>query len=120
MDPHALLLLRAMVASAYSDGALDEEERRSILEQLGGHSLSQDEKAFLESELSSPRSIQELAGAVSSFEEGKQVYAAAALAVQVDSDEELDFLSRLSLALEIDENTRREIDSQLGVSGRQQ
>ena len=29
LDPHALLLLRAMVASAYADGVLDEEERKT-------------------------------------------------------------------------------------------
>lgn len=116
LDPHALLLLRAMIASAYADGALDEDERRAIVEQLNGQALSEEEKKFLEVELSSARSVQDLVSSVKSFEEKKQVYAAAVLAVSIDSQEELDFLDQLSRALGIDDNARREIDEQLGVS----
>jgi uncharacterized membrane protein YebE (DUF533 family) len=116
LDPHALLLLRAMIASAYADGTLDEDERRAIVDQLNGQTLSEEEKKFLETELSSARSIQDLVSSAKSFEEKKQVYAAAVLAVSIDSPQELEFLDQLSRALGIDDNARREIDEQLGVS----
>jgi len=115
IDQNSLLLLRAMVASAYADQTLDEGERSSIVKQLGGHELSAEERSFLDRELANPQSIETLASQAGSFEQSKQLYAAAAVAVRVDSDSERDFLTRFAKALQLDENSRREIDSQLGL-----
>jgi len=104
-----------MVASAYADQTLDEGERSSIVKQLGGHELSAEERSFLDRELANPQSIETLASQAGSFEQSKQLYAAAAVAVRVDSDSERDFLTRFAKALQLDENSRREIDSQLGL-----
>ena len=53
---HALLLVRAMIAAALSDGTLDATERAAILGRLTAAGINADEQRFLEAELTRPLS----------------------------------------------------------------
>ena len=106
----AIVLIRAMIAAAQSDGRIDEDERSRIAQATAG--LSADERTFLDSELASPHSIEQLAAA------GRpgiaaDLYAAASHAIVADNDEERAWLKRLADALRLDAQTRQTLDRQL-------
>lgn len=106
----AIVLIRAMIAAAQSDGRIDEDERSRIAQATAG--LSADERTFLDTELASPHSIEQLAAA------GRpgiaaDLYAAASHAIVADSDAERAWLERLADALRLDAQTRQTLDRQL-------
>ena len=61
--------------------------------------------------MSNPATVEDLAGGVSSQEEAVQVYTAARIAVDVDTDEEHEFLRQLAEALGIDEELAAQVDA---------
>lgn len=89
----AVLLIRTMIAAAAADGRIDEVERATIL----AHASAND-RAFLDAELAAPRSLTEIA-AKARPELADSVYAAARLAIDVDTETERDWLVRLGDAL---------------------
>lgn len=108
----AVLLIRAMIAAAQCDGRLDDDERARILAAADG--LSQTERAFVERELASPQSIEQIAFA-SRAAIASDVYAAAAHAIVSDSDAEQVWLARLGDALGLDANARHAIEQRLAA-----
>lgn len=111
-DP--ILLLRAMVASACADGSLDDAERERIVSRLERAGLTEDERAFMERELDSPRPLHEIVAAVTSRSDAWQVYAVSLLAVEVDTDAERAYLETLRRALELDPQTAADIAGSVG------
>ena len=106
----AIVLIRAMVAAAQSDGRIDDDERSRIAQASAG--LSADERAFLDAELASPRSIEQLVAAARP-EIAADIYAAASHAIVADNDAERAWLARLGDALRLDVETRQTIERQL-------
>ena len=88
--------MRAMIAAAAADGRVDAAEQKKILSGFGKGDLDADARQFFARELEKPATVDELAEACSSPEEGVKVYTAARLAVDVDSDEEHEFLAALA------------------------
>jgi len=109
----AIVLIRAMIAAAQCDGRLDDDERTRILAATDG--LSQTERAFVERELASPQSIEQIAFA-SRAAIAPDVYAAAAHATVSYSDVEQVWLARLGDALGLDANARHAIEQRLAAS----
>ncbi len=105
-EEEARLLIRAMCSAAKADGHVDEDEMRRIVGEMG--ELDPDDEEFLRGELSSPLDIDGLVRDVPAGM-GNDVYVASLLAVDLDSQEEQDYLASLGKALGIDENTRRSI-----------
>lgn len=89
----AVLLIRTMIAAAAADNRIDEAERATILARAGAN-----DRAFLDAELAAPRSLSEIARAARP-ELAESVYAAARLAISVDTEAERDWLARLADAL---------------------
>ncbi|MDC8015720.1 tellurite resistance TerB family protein [Tahibacter soli] len=111
----ALLLVRTMIAAAAADGRIDDDERQAILSRAAG--IDADERRLLETELASPRTPAQIAAATRpGF--APQVYAAALLAVRVDTLEESDWLEQLGFALGLDGGTRAQIAQQLAGGAR--
>jgi len=106
----AIVLIRAMIAAAQSDGRIDDDERARIAQSTAG--LSSEERAFLDAEIGTPRSIGEIASA-SRPEIAADVYTAAAHAIVADNDAERAWLDRLGDALHLDASTRQRIDREL-------
>lgn len=111
----AVLLIRAMIAAANADGAIDAQERAAILDRLRSVRLSQEEHQFIVHELLDPKPMQAIVAAVASPELARQVYLASLVAIAVDTDEELDYLRNLAQHLRLDQETLAAIHQQAGV-----
>jgi uncharacterized membrane protein YebE (DUF533 family) len=111
----AVLLIRAMIAAANADGAIDADERGAILDRLRSVQLSQEEHQFIMHELLDPKPMHTIAAAATSPELARQVYLASLLAITVDTDEEIDYLRNLSEQLRLDRETLTALHQQVGM-----
>ena len=109
-DDDALLLVRAMVAAAAADGHIDDAERARITSGLSQAGIDAEATRWLERELASPATPEELAEPVTTPEKGAQVYAAARVAIEPDTMQEREFLRRLAQELDLTPEVVRNID----------
>ncbi len=109
-EDDALLFLRTMVAAAAADGRIDEVERKRILKGLTEAGIDQQATHWLETEMSSPADVEELAALVNDPDKAAQVYAAARIAIDPDTMQEREFLNQLAEALDLDRTIRAQID----------
>jgi uncharacterized membrane protein YebE (DUF533 family) len=109
-EDDALLFARAMVAAATADGRVDDNERARIAQGLSQAGIDAQATRWLEDELASPASVDDLAGPVTTPEKAAQVYAAARLAIDPDTIQEREFLRRLAESLDLDPALARQID----------
>ncbi len=119
-DKKARLLIRAMIAAANADGAIDPQEKEAILVQLGEDGMSPEERALLESELAAPVSIDTLLPQVDSPELANQVYAVSLAAIEVDTEAEKQYLRYLRSRLGLDPAMVRDLHKEFGISDDQQ
>ncbi len=114
----AILLIRAMIAAAASDGLVDATERQAIMGGLTEAGFDPEGNAWLEHEMANPASFEDIAAATSTPELAAQVYTAARLAIEPDTQNEVDFLANLGAALNLDQQLVAEIDlAAAGVKG---
>ncbi len=97
----SVLLLRAMIAAAASDGHMDDAEQNRVFEEAGKLSLSPEEKAGLFDELRNPLSLKQLVAEVRDPETAVEVYAASLIAIDEDRPEGQAYLRALAMALEL-------------------
>jgi len=103
--------IRAMIAAAAADGRIDTAEQQRIVGNLRQAGLADTAQQFLAAEIANPATVDELASGVASPEEAVQVYTAARIAVDPDTDEEHAFLSALASALGIDSALAAQVDA---------
>lgn len=111
----ALLLVQAMIAAANADGSIDAQERSNILEKLKSVQLSDEDQQYIAHELLAPKALREILDAVDSVEMARQVYLVSVLAIEVDTDEEIDYLRDLANGLGLDQATLQALHEQAGV-----
>jgi len=107
----ALLYIKAMIAAAAADGRIDPNEQKQILGGLEQAGIAAEAQAFLAQEIENPASVDDLASAVATPEQAVQVYTAARLAIEPDTDEENEFLGQLAERLGIDANLAAHIEA---------
>lgn len=107
----ALLYIRAMIAAAAADGRIDEREMSKIVGGLKQMGIDREAEEFLANELNNPATTDQLAAGVHGDAEAVQVFTAARIAIDLDSDEEHDFLVRLADDLGIDPKLAAHIDA---------
>ena len=110
-DEAARRYIRTMIAAAAADGRIDAAEQQRILGGLRQAGIEQAAQRFLTAETNSPASPTELAAGVGSPEEALQVYTAARVAIDLDTNEEHVFLSELAAALGIDDRLAAQVDA---------
>jgi uncharacterized membrane protein YebE (DUF533 family) len=110
-NEHAILLIRAMIAAAAADGRIDEKEQQKILGGLKQARLESAAQQFLAREIANPATVDELADAVTSPQQGVQLYTAARIAIDLDLEDEHEFLTALAERLGIDEGLAAHIDA---------
>ena len=103
--------LVAMIQAAKADGAIDETERKAIVDRVG--KAGPEAQAFLEKELAAPIDIDRLAGMATSTEDKIHVYAASLLAIDVDQTAEKAYLAALAAKLGLDQTLVDEITKQV-------
>lgn len=109
-DDDALLFARAMVAAVSADGRVDSNERARIMQGASQAGIDPVATRWLEDELASPASIDDIADPVQTREKAAQVYAAARLAINPDTIQEREFLRQLAESLDLDPGLTRRID----------
>lgn len=120
VDQDAIILIKAMIAAAYSDGRLDEQERTKIVERLESMDLDDDERSFVNEELASPGTAEEIVSVVQTREQAWQAYAVSLVSINVDTWEEKAFLLDLAEGLGLSAEDQANIAEQLGVGQAQQ
>lgn len=110
-EENAKLMIRAMIQSAKADGVIDEEERAAILDHLGD--ATEEEIAFVEAELDAPVDVAALARDTGA-QMRNQVYSAALMAVQVDTEAERSYLRSLAQALGLSDAERDALHAGMG------
>jgi uncharacterized membrane protein YebE (DUF533 family) len=111
----ATLALRAMIQAAKADGKLDAREIERITGKL--HEAGEDHEArdFVLREMSGPLDVEGLAQQARNPKETAEVYAASLMAIEVDTQEEREYLARLAGALGLSQPTVAYIHQSLGV-----
>lgn len=107
----ALIFIRAMIAAAAADGAIDAEERSAILGGLREAGFDAEANEWLDHEMANPASVDTLVEAATSPEIAAQIYAAARIAINPDTRAEKDFLAGLSASLGLDAELTANIDA---------
>jgi uncharacterized membrane protein YebE (DUF533 family) len=109
-----VLLIRTMVAAANADGHIDATEREQILGRARDAGLDAETLTFLEGEIAKPQSLQQVI-ANAKPELASDTYAAAALAITVDTDAERRWLDALALGIGLDDKVRADIDARIAT-----
>lgn len=107
----ALLLVRAMIAAASADGTVDDAERTAIIGNLKAAGLDDEAAAFLDAEFAAPTDIDTIVSMVEGPARAAEVYTAARLAIDVDTEEEQAFLAALAGQLSLDEGLVAHIEA---------
>ena len=107
----ALLYIRAMIAAAAADGRIDPAEQQKIFGSLKQAGMEAGAEEFLAKELNSPANVNDLVAAVKTEPEAVQVFTAARVAIDLDSQENNDFLVALGSGLGMDEKLMQHIDA---------
>lgn len=110
-NEHALLLLRAMIAAALSDGLIDAEERQRIVGRLAEIGVNSEERQFLDREIARPWSPQQFAAAATTPEMRSEVYLASAIAIEADTPAEQAYLRYLAATLGLEDGLVQHLDA---------
>jgi uncharacterized membrane protein YebE (DUF533 family) len=105
------LMLLAMIAAATADDNLDVSEYERTREQLRASDLNSKEQLFVSQLIMRPSTIEQLAAEANTPELAAEVYAAARLAIDPDSQAERDWMDRLAAALALDPGLRAHLDA---------
>jgi len=111
-EQQAELLIRAMINAAKSDGTVDREEQRNIIDRLG--EVTRDEVEFVQRELAAPLDVQAFVRSIPRGME-QQVYTVSLMAIDLDSNPEAQYLHRLAQGTGISAEVCNQIHEQLGA-----
>lgn len=92
----AELCLRGMIEAIKSDGHVSQDEIEKLTGKLAEGGITDDEKRFVQAEMAKPQDLAGLVKAIPNPEVGIQVYAAALMAISVDTPAEKAFLRDLA------------------------
>jgi uncharacterized membrane protein YebE (DUF533 family) len=117
LESKSQLILKAMIASAKSDGQVSPDEVQRIVGKAGADGMGAEEQAWLMAELAAPLDVDALVAPITSQEVAAEVYAASVLAIQVDTQAERDYLQLLAQKTGLHPAVVQHIHSAMGVSG---
>ena len=109
-DETALLLIRAMITAAYSDGALSQDERGRIMgaiEEAGG---STEDRRTMEREIANPKPLDELLGQVHDEETAQEFYLASRAAIDGETEQNRAYLAELRRRLNLSDEDAAEVE----------
>ena len=112
-NDQAILMIRAMVNAAKSDGRVDEKEQENIISKLGAD-VSQDEIEFLKKEFAAPVDVASFAQSVPQGLE-QQIYAMSLTSIDLDTNNEAQYLGQLAQGLKLDPSICNQIHDQVGA-----
>ena len=92
----AELCLRGMIEAIKSDGEISPDEMQRLVGKLSEGGITSDEQQFVQNAMAKPQDLAGLVSAIPNPEVGIQVYAAALMAISVDTPAEKAFLKGLA------------------------
>ncbi|MGQ0529486.1 MAG: tellurite resistance TerB family protein [Panacagrimonas sp.] len=112
VELHSRAILQALVASAKSDGHIDERERGLIHNELGRLASDAETSRWLEAELAKPLDPAEVARAASTPEMAAEMYLASLIAADQQSFMERAYLDELARQLNLAPGLREQLERQ--------
>ena len=112
-NQQAEIIVRAMINAAKSDGRIDDTEKQKIVEGLGAE-VSQEEIAFVQNEFNQPLDAAAFAASVPREMAG-QIYALSLTSIELDSQNEAQYLGQLAQGLGISPAICNQIHEQMGA-----
>lgn len=113
MEAQAKLMLRAMIQAAKADGELDDQEKQTIIGELG-EDISDEERAFVLEQMDAPIDVMGLAADAGTPLKA-QIYATSLAAIRLDNEREASYLRQLATALGLSEAERDQIHTYMGA-----
>ena len=104
-----------MIEAVKSDGQITEAEIQRIVGKLQEGGITEDEKHFVSEQMAAPADPAGLIAAIPNREVGAQVYAAALMAITVDTAAERAFLSDLASGVGLDASTVARLHNLVGA-----
>lgn len=111
-DQRGKILLKAMIAAAKADGLLDDKEKELITQQLTKLNLGDSANMFLE-ELNKPVDIKAVAAAADSPAAAAEIYLASRAVVDLDNDQERNYMDQLAKELGLAPDLVAQLESQI-------
>lgn len=112
-NQQAEIIVRAMINAAKSDGRIDDAEKQKIVQGLGSD-VSQDEIDFVQREFAAPLDVQGFANSVPRGMEA-QVYMLSLTAIDLDSQNEAQYLGQLAQSLRLEPALCNQIHDKVGA-----
>ena len=112
-NDQAVLMIRAMVNAAKSDGRIDQSEQENIVSKLGDD-VSQAEIDFLKQEFAAPLDVAGFARSVPNGLE-QQIYALSLTSIELDTQNEAQYLGQLAQNMNMDPALCNQIHDHLGA-----
>ncbi|WP_375262663.1 tellurite resistance TerB family protein [Palleronia sp.] len=109
-DDKALLLIRAMITAAYSDGSLSTDERQRIMGQIDEAGGDADDRAVMEREIANPKPLDELLAQVNDEETAEEFYMTSRAAVDGESAANQAYLAELQRRLKLSDEQVAEVE----------
>ncbi|MFM9942520.1 MAG: tellurite resistance TerB family protein [Hyphomicrobiaceae bacterium] len=107
----ATTYLRGMIAAAAADGRIDAKEHQQLLGGMRQAGIDAEAEEFLAAELNNPATVDALVAGVTTQEEAVQLFTAARIAIDLDTQEEHDFLVALAQGLQLPGDLIQHIDA---------
>jgi uncharacterized membrane protein YebE (DUF533 family) len=114
-SPFELLLMRAMIGAAKSDGHIDPQEQQLVFEQVERLGLDAESKAAVFDLLAKPLDLSKLDASVGSEAQRAEIYLAARLATDGNHPGERAYLDALASRMQLPAQLRAHLDSQVGA-----
>lgn len=112
-NQQAEIIIRAMINAAKSDGRIDDAEKQKIVEGLGAD-VTPDEVAFVQNEFQKPLDAAAFAASVPPDMAG-QVYALSLTSIELDSQNEAQYLGQLAQGLGLSPEFCNQVHDQMGA-----
>lgn len=109
----AEVIVKAMINAAKSDGRIDEAEKKKIIGGLGSE-VTEAEVNFVQREFNAPLNVQQFASEVPRGMEA-QVYMLSLTSIDLDSQNEAQYLGSLARELQLDPQLCNQIHDQVGA-----
>lgn len=110
-----VLLIRTMIAAANADGHIDAAERDTLLARARDGGLNDETLSWLDAEIAKPQTLGQVI-ANAPRELAAETYAAASLAITVDTEAERNWLDALAHGLGLDPAVRADLDARIAAA----
>lgn len=109
-EDKALLLIRAMITAAYSDGSLSTDERQRIMGQIDDAGGDAEDRAVMEREIANPKPLDDLLAQVNDEETAEEFYMTSRAAVDGETEPNRAYLAELQRRLGLSDEQVAEVE----------